>query len=332
MRVTLSIGQAEQLAAAALERASTGREQAASVARALVAAEAAGQSGHGLRRVVAYCAQAKARKVEGQAVPEAEQSRPAVLRIDARHGFAFPALDLAAERLPAMAAAAGTATASIRNSHHAGVLGLTVERFAERGLVALMMANTPAAMAPWGGAMALFGTNPIAFAAPVPDEDPVVIDLSLSKVARGKVMAAKQTGAPIPEGWALDHAGRPTTDPGAALEGTMLPSGGAKGAALAMIVELLAAGLTGANYAFEASSLFDDNGPPPGLGQWLMVIDPAAMGGPGALSRIGMLAAEIARDDGARIPGRRGLNARRRAARDGLQIDEDVVEAIRAVR
>ena len=331
MSITLSVEEAVQLVAAALERASTGKSQAASVAHALVAAEAAGHTGHGLRRAVAYCAQAKAKKVDGYAVPEAERSRPAVIRIDARHGFAFPALDLAVERLPAIAVEAGTATAAIRHSHHAGVLGLTVERFAEQGFVALMMVNTPSAMAPWGGSKGLFGTNPIAFAAPVPDEDPIVIDLSLSKVARGKVMAARQKGETIPQGWALDRGGQPTTDPTAALDGTMLPMGDAKGAALAMIVELLAAGLTGANYAYEASSLLDDKGPPPGLGQWLMVMDPRAMGGPGAISRIGMLAAEIARDSGARIPGRRGLNARRKAESDGFQIDETVIQAIRAV-
>src|SRR5690606_16573695 len=104
------------------------------------------------------------------------------------------------------------------------------------GMVALLFANTPAAMAPWGGRRALFGTNPVAAAFPLPDAEPVVIDISLSRVARGKVMAAAQKGEPIPEGWALDADGNPTTDAGQALAGTMLAMGEAKGAALALMV------------------------------------------------------------------------------------------------
>ncbi len=331
MTTTLSLAEAEALVAEALGRARVGPAQAASVARALVAAEAAGQGGHGLRRVAAYAAQARSGKVDGFAVPEAEEARAALLRIDARHGFAFPALDLACARLPAMAAEAGLAAAAIRRSHHAGVLALTALRLVDAGLVALMMANTPAAMAPWGGRRALLGTNPIAFAAPLPEGEPIVIDLSLSKVARGRVMAARQKGEPIPEGWALDAEGRPTTDPAEALAGSMLPAGEAKGAALALMVEMMAAGLTGANYAHQASSLFDADGPPPGLGQWILAVDPAAMGGDGAAGRLGLLAAEIAADPGSRLPGRRGSALRREAAERGIAVEDDVMVAIRAV-
>lgn len=325
----LSLAEIETLVIDAFRRSNVGEAQACSTAVALVAAEAAGQGGHGLRRVPAYAAQAKAEKVDGNAVPELDRTRAGVVRIDARHGFAFPALDLAVQVLPGVVDEAGVAVAAIRHSHHAGVLGLTVERFAEEGLVALMMANSPGAMAPWGGKRALFGTNPIAFAVPVPDSEPLVVDLSLSKVARGKVMAAKQKGAAIPEGWALDAGGKPTTDAAAALEGTMVPMGDAKGAALALVVELLSAGLTGANYAYEASSLFDAEGPPPGLGQFILAIDPGALGGPQALGRVGALVAAIADEPGTRIPGERGRDARARASLEGLEVDEDVVAAIR---
>lgn len=327
----LTITEAEALARAALQRSGTGESQAASVARALVAAEAEGQSGHGLRRLVSYCAQVKAGKVEGHAVPQAERVRSAVLRIDAGHGFAFPALDLAIDRLPEVARETGVATAAIRRSHHAGVLGLTVERLAASGFVALMMANTPAAMAPWGGRHAIYGTNPIAFAAPLPGRDPLVIDLSLSKIARGKVMTAQQQGVPIPQDWALDAEGNPTTDPQAALEGTMVPMGDAKGAALALIVELMAGGLTGAGYASEASSLFDDKGGPPRLGQWLLAIDPLAMGGEHALTRVVTLVAQIEDEPNARVPGRRGLAARRKSAESGIEVDDAVLTAIEAL-
>src|SRR6185437_14964503 len=162
--------------------------------------------------------------------------------------------------------------------------------------------NTPGAMAPWGGARAVFGTNPVAFACPLPGRPPLVIDLSLSKVARGNVMTAKQRREPIPEGWALDERGKPTTDPNEALRGTMLPMGDAKGTALALLVELLAAGLTGANFAAEASSYLDADGPPPSTGQLLIAFAPTAFGGD-AVARFGILAASIEAQAGARLPG-----------------------------
>ncbi|MBP0618313.1 Ldh family oxidoreductase [Jiella mangrovi] len=327
----LSISETERLVAEAFQRADTGPAQAASVARALVAAEASGQGGHGLRRVAAYTAQAKARKVDGHATPIIDRVKPSFLKVDAAEGFAYPAFDLTVEAMAEAVAETGVAVAAIGNSHHAGVLGLTVERFAEKGLIAMMMANAPGAMAAWGGTRPLFGTNPIAFAAPLPGADPLVIDLSLSKVARGKVMAAKQKGAAIPEGWALDRDGNPTTNADAALAGTMVPVGDAKGAALALMVELLAAGLTGSNFAYEASSLFDDKGGPPRLGQFILAIDPAAMGGNTALLRFGVLADAIAEEPGTRIPGRRGLEARRKARKDGITIEDDVMAAIEAV-
>ena len=262
----LSVEEARALVVETLVRCNTSRENAAHVAEALVEAELAGQSGHGLRRLPSYAAQALSGKVDGHARPTAERLRPGLLGVDAAHGFAFPALALACAHLPAMVTETGIAAAGIRRSHHAGVTGLVVERLARKGLVALMFANTPAASAPWGGRRPLFGTNPIAFAAPVAGAEPVVVDLSLSAVARGRIMAAAQKGEPIPEGWAFDAEGRPITDPKAALAGTMAPAGGAKGAALALMVEVLAAGLTGANFASRASSFFTAEGPPPGTG------------------------------------------------------------------
>ncbi|MEN3794289.1 Ldh family oxidoreductase [Fulvimarina sp. MAC3] len=331
MTKILSIEDAERLVAEALQRAFVGPAQAASVAHALVTAETSGQGGHGLRRVAAYSAQAKVKKVDGHATPLIDMPRSATMRVDAAEGFAYPAFDLAIERAPAVIAETGVLAIGVRNSHHAGVLGLTVERFAEKGLVALMTANAPSAMAAWGGTKPVFGTNPIAFATPIPDAEPVVIDLSLSRVARGKVMAAKQKGVAIPEGWALDKDGNPTTDADAALAGTMAPAGDAKGAALALMVEMLSAGLTGANFAYEASSLFDDKGEPPRLGQFILVLDPEAIGGDGALGRLGELAAMIGSEPGVRLPGRRGLEARRKAASDGIAIEDDVMAMIEAV-
>jgi (2R)-3-sulfolactate dehydrogenase (NADP+) len=194
-----------------------------------------------------------------------------------------------------------------------------------------MLVNTPAAIAPWGGARALYGTNPIAFAAPVPGAEPVVIDLSVSKVARGRILAAGHKGEPIPDGWALDRAGNPTTDAKAALEGTMVPMADAKGAALALMVELLAAGVTGANYGYEASSFFAAEGPPPGTGQLLMALDPVALGGDGALERIGQLAAAIEGQADARLPGRRRQALRDRIMVEGIPLDANLASEIDAL-
>lgn len=331
----LSVGDAHALVMETLASCRTCEENARHVADALVAAELAGQTGHGLRRVPSYAGQAMTGKVDGFARPRAAQTRPGALMIDAAHGFAYPALALAMEWLPGAARAQGVAVAGVRRSNHAGVTGWFVERLAEDGLVACMFANTPAAIAPWGGARPLFGTNPVAFAAPVPgpagQTAPIVVDLSLSTVARGKIMAAAQKGEPIPEGWATDAAGRPTTDAKAALKGTMQPVGGPKGAALALMVEVLAAGLTGATLAADAGSFFDADGAPPGTGQLLLSIDPAALGGAEAAARIGALAAAFEGNGEARLPGRRRQAAAARARRAGIAVDAGLMAEIEAL-
>lgn len=328
----LTLADAEALATRVLERCRTRADNARSVARALVAAEADGLKGHGLSRLPSYAAQAKAGKVDGAARPVVTRPRPAVVAIDAAHGFAFPAIDAALAALPEVARAQGVGAAPIRRSHHCGAAGAPVEALADRGLVAILFANTPAAMAPWGGTTGVFGTNPIAFACPLPaGRAPIVVDLSLSKVARGNILAAKQRGAPIPEGWALDAQGRPTTDPDAALAGSMVPLGDAKGTALALMVELLAAGLTGANYAAQASSFLDAEGPPPGTGQLILAFAPEALGGAGALERFLALACVIEEQPGARLPGQRRFALRRKAREEGIAVAQALLREIEAL-
>ncbi len=329
--VTLSLAETRNLVKAAFVASNTSEANAVSVADALAGAEALGQSGHGLRRVVAYCAQARSGKVDGHAIPLTEHTAPAVVRIDAAHGFAYPAIDLAMRDLPPVAAAQGIALAGIHRSHHCGVMGLVVERLADAGLLALMVANTPGAIAPWGGRTPLFGTNPIAFAAPLQGQDPLVVDLSLSRVARGKIMAARQKGEAIPQGWALDADGQPTTDPEAALAGTMVPLGEAKGTALALMVEFLSAGLIGANYAYEASSFFDAEGPPPGVGQTIIAISPERFGDVDALARFAEMADKVSSDPGARLPGRRRQALRGETALAGIEADAELIAEIEAI-
>jgi len=314
----------------ALERSSTAPENAASVAGALLAAELTGQGGHGLRRVGSYAAQAACGKVDGHARPRLEALRPGAARVDAANGFAYPALDLALGWLPDAARHQGIAIAGITRSHHCGVAGAVVERLAEEGLIGLLFANTPAAMAPWGGRTALFGTNPIAFAVPLTNDHPITVDISLSKVARGKIMAARQKQESIPEDWAFDAEGRPTTDAAAALVGTMAPLGDAKGTVLALMVELLCAGLTGANYSYEQSSFLNAEGPPPGSGQTLIAIDPTAFGD-GVVARFGEMAGMIAEMEGARVPGHRRQALKRHHLENGIPVDAALLREIEAI-
>lgn len=321
---TLSPGDAVARVAAIFVREGCSAGNAQSVARALVAAEADGLRGHGLSRIPTYLQMVRSGKIDGAAQPSATRPRPGVLAVDAAHGFAYPALDLAVAELPALAAEQGIAAASMRRSSHCGETGLPCEVLARQGLVALLFANTPGAMAPWGGHQPVFGTNPVAFAAPLQGREPVVVDLALSKVARGPIVAAKQRGESIPEGWALDAGGNATTDPDEALAGSMIPLGDAKGAALAFMVEVLAACLTGANLAFEASSFLDGEGPPPATGQLLLAIDPLAFGHGQFGARIAALAQAIERQSGARLPGARRLASRARAAREGIAIPPEI--------
>jgi (2R)-sulfolactate sulfo-lyase subunit beta len=227
----------------------------------------------------------------------------------------------------ALALRRGSATMSVTRSHHCGALSYHVDRLAREGLVALMFANAPAAIAPWGGATPIFGTNPIAFAAPRTDGAPLVIDLSLSRVARGKVMHAKKTGVPIPEGWALDRDGQPTTDPDAALDGSMIPIGGPKGTALALMVEIFASAMTGATPSHGASSFFNADGPPPGVGQFLIALrppDPVAFG-----QRLAALLSAVLAVEGARLPGSRRETAIAKAETDGIEVPTRYLDVAR---
>jgi (2R)-3-sulfolactate dehydrogenase (NADP+) len=321
MKITLA--EADRLARAALAAAGTSAENAQDVARALVAAEADGQAGHGLSRVPAYADQAKAGKVDGKAEPLLIDRGPTALLVDAADGFAYPAIARGLPRVGGMARSAGIAAMAVTRSHHFGMAGFHVEQPASRGLIALAFGNSPAAIAPWGGKRALFGTNPIAFACPRRrGAPPLVIDLSLSKVARGKIMVAAQKGEPIPEGWANDADGKPTRDAKAALGGTMIPMGDAKGAALVLMVEILAAALTGANFGFEASSFFDDKGGPPCVGQFFVIINPERFAGDGFGERVEALCQAMLSEQGTRIPGERRLALRAKAAEQGIDIPD----------
>lgn len=317
------------LATRALIASNTSPDNARAVAEALVAADLDGLSSHGVSRLPAYADQARSGKVDGHAVPEVAVVAPSAVRVDARTGFAFPAIRQGLDAAMACARETGVAAVAVTDSHHFGVAGHHVERVAEAGLVALGFGNSPAAIAPWGGARGVFGTNPIAFATPRQDRPPLVVDLSLSKVARGKVMVARQRGEAIPEGWGLDARGRDTTDPAAVLDGgTMVPLGDAKGAALALVVEILAAALTGARFGFEASSFFTAEGPAPRVGQFFLVMDPVRLAGYDFPNRLEVLLEAITGQPGTRLPGDRRLRLRARHAEEGVDIPDALVDEL----
>ena len=320
MAVTLPPAEWERLAAHALMNNRASEANARLTARALVAAEVDGQGGHGLTRVPSYSEQARVGKVDGFAMPRLSGAG-AARRVDAGTGFAYPAVELAFETLVPLVHELGVASVGIFSSHHCGQAGRHVERLAEQGLVAFLFANTPRAMAFHGGSRARMGTNPLAFAAPIPGRAPLVIDMALSVVARGKIISAKAKGQAIPDDWAVDEDGNPTTDPHKALAGTLLPIGGPKGSALALIVEILCGALAGSKFGWEASAFLDAKGSPPELGQFLVAFDPAHFAGDSFLPRMGELAAAVA-GDGARLPGDRRLALRANAARNGLAVSD----------
>ena len=329
-RITLE--ELRGLVAAALQRAGANPQMAASTAAALVLAEAQGIGSHGLSRVAQYVTHLRNGRVDGAAQPVLQREHGAAAVIDAGDGLAFPACTLAVAQGIARAEAHGVAFIGVVRSHHAGVLADHLREVARAGMVGLALANSPAAMPAAGGKHAIFGTNPVAAIFARKDADPLIIDLSLSEVARGKVMLAVKAGQPIPEGWALDRDGKATTDPKAALEGSMLPFGAAsstKGAMLALVVELLVTALIGAQFGFEASSFFVDEGNRPRIGQAFLVIDPGALAGREAyLDRIERLVREMLADDGVRLPGARREALRRKAEAEGIDVPDALLAAL----
>lgn len=327
----LSLEELRALGARILTAHKTSAVNADCVARAIALAEADGQSGHGASRLSSYAAQANSGKVDGHVVPSVEHVRDAAVRVDARSGFAYPALQLATECVSELAGRFGIAAAAIANSHHSGVAGHHVEAVAREGKIGLFFSNGPVAIAPWGGTKGVFSTNPIAFGAPRQGSDPLVIDMSLSKVARGKINLAAQRGEPIPEGWALDPQGNPTTNAKAALAGTMLPMGEAKGAQLVLMVEILAAALTASQFGYEADSFFTGDGDKPHVGQFLIAIEPDSFSNNQFAYRLEGLLATILSQSGTRLPGQRRFQSRHQAQINGLVIKPPISDQLLAL-
>ena len=327
----ISTADLESVMASALARCGANPAMAKATARALAAAECEGIASHGASRIPQYCGHLRNGRANGAAVPEVKGGKAACV-VDAKGGLAFEALRVAGEEAVRRAREFGVAYVAVTNSNHFGVAAYHLEPLAAAGIVGLAMGNSPAAMPAWGGKRALFGTNPVAAVFPRRKAAAISIDLSLSAVARGKIMVAARDNKPIPEGWALDAEGRPTTDAKAALAGSMLPAGGVKGAMLALTVELLVCALSGAAYGFESDSFFTEEGKPTRIGQAILGIDPRALAGNDVyLERVETLVEAMSADPEVRLPGERRRRNAEQARREGVNVPADLMARIRSL-
>src|SRR6056297_1275700 len=276
--------------------------QAACVARAIARAEQTGNKICGLYYLESYCRQLRTGRVDGRVEPVVTTPRAGTVTVDARHGFAQPAFERGLPAAVDAARSCGIATLAICHSHTCTSLGFFTEQIARDGLIGIGFTNASAIVAGPGGRTPILGTNPIAFTLPGADGPAMHADFSTAAVALGKITMAKAAGDPIPLGWAVDSEGMPTTDPEAALAGALVSAAGYKGWALGLLVEFMAAGLTGSRNSRDVKGLKLPDGPPHDLGQSYILIDPATHGGDLSAS-IARVADSMADDPQIRIPG-----------------------------
>jgi len=318
------------LSAAALVGSGATRENADPVARSIQDAEAEGFPNGGLTYLLHYCEHLRSGRVDGRAVPIVRVAAPSVIQIDAAHGFCHSAFVTAEQQFVELTRQTGIASLGITRSHSASALGWFVDRLSRQGLVSIGCSNSSPLVAPWGGKRRFFGTNPLAFGAPRTGRPPLVIDMATSQTARLTVIELASSGRPIAPGLALDTEGRPTTDPQRALDGTVAPLGGHKGTGLALMVEILAAGLTEANWSHDVVPMALPNGPPPGVGQFFIALAPERLGVSSLATRLDELLKDMLSEEGVRVPGDRRLAARARAEREGVSFDVEVIEKVKA--
>ncbi|HET9734822.1 MAG TPA: Ldh family oxidoreductase [Burkholderiales bacterium] len=319
-----------RLAKQALLNAGAHEAMAETAAQHLVRAEEQGLPTHGMSRVPFYCSMLKNGRADGSARPSMAAEKAAVCLIDNADGLPYESAAWAIEEVIQRARRNGIGFAGIRNSAHVGVLGIHLQKVAQAGMVGVAFTNSPAAIPAWGGKKALFGTDPVAFAFPRKGADPIVVDLALTTVTRGRIMVAMQKGEKIPEGWALDRHGRPTTDPKEAIEqGSLFPIGGTKGAMLALAFELVCAALTGAAIGPEADSFFSEQGNKPRIGQAFLAIDPGALAGMEKyFERIETVVRTMLADEGVRLPGAKRFASEKKLRSEGIEVADELLAKI----
>ena len=327
----LNLEQVESLTIEALTGAGASSESASSMGRAVRAAERDGIPSHGMLYVPTYCEHVICGKVDGNANPDVSSERSSALLVDAKTGFAHPAIEAGFKELIPLVKSNGCVGMTVRNSYNCGVLGYHVEQLAEAGLVAIGFTNSPASIAPAGGNKPVIGTNPFALAVPNSEGGAkFVLDQSASVVAKSEIIMCDREGRSIPEGWALDAEGKPTTDPEVALKGSMVPSGGYKGFGTGLLVEVMAAALSGAMLGIQASPFSGTVGGPPKTGQCFLALDPGAFSGSAFKERISTLTEAINSQEGARLPGVRRMENRKRIDIEGVYATDSLFEKIKS--
>jgi delta1-piperideine-2-carboxylate reductase len=312
-----------------LVRAGAGREQADLVATSIVACQRDGTLSHGLQRLSGFVSSLESGWLNGKNAPRVTPVSSVMLRVDGDNGFSQVALAKARDELVQRVRDHGLATAVLHNIHHFGALWPDIEPFAREGFIALTTVSSRSQILAWDSKRKVFGTNPIAFACPTGAADPLVFDMAASLMSQGDVVLARDAGKALPEGIGVDAEGVPTTDPDAVLRGgALLPFAGAKGSAIAFMVEILAAALSGAEFGFEERSL-ELGASTSKSGQFLLVIDPSRTVGNAFQARVLQLI-EAIRDAGAtRLPSTHRYERRRSAEREGIWLDEAQAELLR---
>jgi len=307
-------------------------ENASAVADIITRAEGDGCHSHGLMRLPGYVATLKSGKVNGKARPTIEKLAPAVIQVNGHNGFAPYALAQGRAYLIEAAKTCGIAAMPLIEIHHFAALWTEVEPVAEAGLVAFACTSYKPAVIPAGGTKALYGTNPICFGWPRKDNPPMVFDQASSVMARGEVMLAAREGHRLPEGVGVDDQGQASTDPNEVLKGALLAFGGYKGSSIAMMVELLAGGLIGESFSFEAAIRDNGDGGPPQGGEFMLAMDPALFGNAGGwANHAEKLFDKIQEQDGARLPGARRHVNRSENAIAGVSVSNIILDKIRAL-
>ena len=319
---------------AALFRAGCDSENADAVASVMAAADGDGCASHGVFRLAGYLASLKSGKVNGQTRPSVARLAPAVIRVDGRGGFAPLAMNAAREALAPVVREQGIAAAALVNVHHFSALWVDIEPLVEAGLVAMCFTAYMPAVAPAGARKPFFGTNPMAFGWPRADGGTLIFDQASAAMARGDIMIAAREGHTLPPGVGLDKTGDPTTDPREILQGAQLTFGGYKGSAIAMMVELLAAGLIGQPFSFEAGEEDNHDGGPPRGGVLLLAFDPQKFGdAAGWLEHSEAFLRRLSGLDDVRLPGDRRAKNRERIAREGARLPAKLwADAVNAAR
>lgn len=259
-------------AQALLTRIGMPPSDAAIAADSLISADLEGNESHGISRLPIYAKRMQEGRIA--ALPDIEYSASGtILRVDGGNGLGQVVSFRAIEKAMPMAREYGMTGVFVRNSNHFGTAAYFCQQACKENMALIAMTNSPPGIPPWGGKQAFFGTNPIAFGFPVRSGPPVIVDMSSSVVARGKIILANKTGDSIPPGWAIDENGRETTDPAAALRGAVLPLGGAKGYALALAIEIMCGVLSGAAFGPHVNNLYRDGDPAANVGHSFILLD-----------------------------------------------------------